>query len=390
MPTSLNPLGAAIPLGLATQITTHRPRGRPCFKRSAEASNQGSPDLGERLKKRQHVDTPSTLQDEQDGYATPTALNSESAAREGLQPSASIAPFIKDNSPPTTATPSSHFVPFMERFDSSGYRTWAVSNPPDICQDSFEPAHLPPISQETAGITRTKQYLRQSRLDTTKSSQYESSVIAHGSIWEFFTELVRIHVISPNKQEASADRIRYQKHDYNHNHTRVATHVHIRWIDLPGLNPGDIRARSFRLDVTTPSMARKPDMVVWRSTYFCNGSCSLTPPDRQAHEATVEEELKNRAEIIRHQLESDELPESPPSRSTGPKNRRTCPYAAQLVLEMTERQAVNGTCTVRWMKSECHPRPQDLSVLRMAPFIRSWLHEAALLFAMTPKRLEIR
>ncbi|GFZ52473.1 hypothetical protein JCM24511_10246, partial [Saitozyma sp. JCM 24511] len=136
-------------------------------------------------------------------------------------------------------------------------------------------------------------------------------------------------------------------------------------------------------------MARKPDMVVWRSTYFCNGSCSLTPPDRQAHEATVEEELKNRAEIIRHQLQSDELPESPPSRSTGPKNRRTCPYAAQLVLEMTERQAVNGTCTVRWMKSECHPRPQDLSVLRMAPFIRSWLHEAALLFAMTPKRLEI-
>lgn len=77
MPTSLNPLGAAIPLGLATQITTHRPRGRPCFKRSAEASNQGSPDLGERLKKRQHVDTPSTLQDEQDGYALrlPSTVN---------------------------------------------------------------------------------------------------------------------------------------------------------------------------------------------------------------------------------------------------------------------------------------------------------------------------
>ena len=58
-------------------------------------------------------------------------------------------------------------------------------------------------------------------------------------------------------------------------------------------------------------------------------------------------------------------------------------------MEITVEQLEKGECTIYTAKSERHPSPADLAVLRTSCYMRRLLHEVALTFSMTPGTISI-
>ena len=103
--------------------------------------------------------------------------------------------------------------------------------------------------------------------------------------------------------------------------TRVSTHLKIRWMDPPGLYPGDIRSRHMMLEVDKNDMipAHHHQKLVWRSTYRCSGSCQRQSMPHQAKTLkTSEEQLKDWTRAVR---ERNICTPTPPSKEL---SRHSC------------------------------------------------------------------
>ena len=66
-----------------------------------------------------------------------------------------------------------------------------------------------------------------------------------------------------------------QPHDYTvaSNGVRVSKFVRVRWLDPPGLFPGDIRTRHMHVKTLRNTPKNMDEKVIWRSLYDCNGAC---------------------------------------------------------------------------------------------------------------------
>ena len=80
--------------------------------------------------------------------------------------------------------------------------------------------------------------------------------------------------------------------------TRISSYVQVRWLDAPGLYPGNIRSRHMAVKLHPLITSNYNDRLIWRSKFTCNWCCVRRPPLKQEGMEAVgnaEEEMRDYA-----------------------------------------------------------------------------------------------
>ena len=109
--------------------------------------------------------------------------------------------------------------------------------------------------------------------------------------------------------------IQSQFHDYvlgnnGSSSTRISSALKVRWMDPPGLYPGDIRSRHMLVEVQERESipVSQYHKLVWRSIFRCNGSCQREIRPKQVKSLrTPTEEMVACAQRFREGIESDKV-----------------------------------------------------------------------------------
>ena len=208
-------------------------------------------------------------------------------------------------------------------------------------------------------------------------------------------------------------------HDYSlvSRGVRMSKLLSVRWVDPPGLYPGDIRARHMLVRVSQSVSRNQNSRILFRATFRCNRSCQRLSKKRDADELEgPEEELRTYAlglheqNSCRDDLEplmtnADERSPYKMLDEEDVEQRRGLQHLAQscnahvvvsrfiesslnvFQIEITVAQARNDECTIICQHPSVHP-PSALDVLFISPHIRGILHEAASGLGMTQTRLK--
>ena len=181
----------------------------------------------------------------------------------------------------------------------------------------------------------------------------------------------------------------------------MSNHVKVRWIDTPGLFPGDIRARHMAVELPPALPSGSDDQVVWRSSFECNGSCQriITNEESDGYEGPAND-LKRFAEQRRREINSAAKPNDEYLPRVPHKPTHSCKVRLMLrprtrsvhadgdQIEMTVAQVQRQACTITYLEQSFHPAALP-NVLKVSPHVRSMLHDAASCTGMTQSRLKI-
>ncbi|EIW66628.1 hypothetical protein TREMEDRAFT_65496 [Tremella mesenterica DSM 1558] len=183
--------------------------------------------------------------------------------------------------------------------------------------------------------------------------------------------------------------------DYNVENHYVSKHVEVEWLDPPALFPYDIRARHANFFVSDKAFEDGPDKLVWRSIWRCSGNCCQVEAPRQTLAQVLAE--RKGSSLSEDLDETSPPPASSPLKTQSSKGLpQRCAFFAEPChahgqqIRMTPRQIHRAVCTLIRARIAYHGEPQPLHLLRLSPYVRNLLHDAATMVGTTESRLKIR